>query len=721
MSAENDKVYEFGPFALDTASLALYRNGELIPLAPKSTELLTFLLERQGEVVSKQEIFDHVWADTFVEDGVLTQNIYSIRKALGTMENGGQFIENVPRRGYRFVAKVHFRRNESESGRHVEKEQGDARPDRNSAISWKLIAAFALVLAVATGGYLLLRRSSATVGVPANLQFQKITDTGDIFFPTLSPSGDLVAYCRGSLAENFYVKDLRTGEERKLLADGITSFGFSQFSNDGKYIYVRTRSVIFVPADVVRIPITGGKPQLMATDVWGHFSLSPNETQMTFVRFRPNENRQAVIVKDLKSGAEKEVSTRSAPLDYYLRAFPAWSPDATKLAVVTQRSRFQYNDLTIIDLKLEKETSLDTGDLSDVQQAVWLAGGNELAVSARIKKNFQLWKIPFPNGEITPITNDLASHRFLSVTADRKKLLTMEVVYYSNIWTANSDDLNAQAQLTFGTSRNDGYFGIDWVDNENMIYTTNNGVENEWNLLLTNGAEPQQLTQAKVDERNDFPQTTPDSQYVFFNSNRNGAFNIWRSRIDGSEPEQITFGESGQQFYPQISPDGEWLYFIKKLERSSAVWRRSLTTGVEEELTSERYSPAEFLSMSPDGKYLAFHNLTAGADLDASDPIFRVGVLGTDDKQVRIYKLKVAPGRIHVYWTPDSKAFVYDSFTTAGTELWRHPIDENGVPEVMFALPKARLFFVDWSKDGKKIAFSRGEQLHNALLLTNFE
>lgn len=78
----------------------------MILLSPKATELLALLLEQKGKFVSKEEIFEKVWAGTFVEDGVLTQNIYTLRKALGNDEDGKPLIENKTRLGYRVTVPI---------------------------------------------------------------------------------------------------------------------------------------------------------------------------------------------------------------------------------------------------------------------------------------------------------------------------------------------------------------------------------------------------------------------------------------------------------------------------------------------------------------------------------------------------------------------------------------------------------------------------------------
>ena len=104
MSQQDNHSYEFGRFRLKTAERVLLREGELVPLTPKVFDILVTLVEHGGQVVAKDDLMKRVWPNTFVEEGNLTQNISLLRKALGETPGGVQFIETVPRRGYRFVA-----------------------------------------------------------------------------------------------------------------------------------------------------------------------------------------------------------------------------------------------------------------------------------------------------------------------------------------------------------------------------------------------------------------------------------------------------------------------------------------------------------------------------------------------------------------------------------------------------------------------------------------
>ena len=104
MGQQDNHSYDFGRFRLKVAERVLLREGELVPLTPKVFDILVTLVEHGGQVVAKDDLMRRVWPNTFVEEGNLTQNISLLRKALGESPGGVQFIETVPRRGYRFVA-----------------------------------------------------------------------------------------------------------------------------------------------------------------------------------------------------------------------------------------------------------------------------------------------------------------------------------------------------------------------------------------------------------------------------------------------------------------------------------------------------------------------------------------------------------------------------------------------------------------------------------------
>ncbi len=99
-------TYEFGPYRLDAAERLLWRDDEAVPLTLKAFETLLVLVKNSGRIIEKEELLNAVWAESFVEEATLAQNVFTLRKTLGRDESGRSYIETIQRRGYRFVAPV---------------------------------------------------------------------------------------------------------------------------------------------------------------------------------------------------------------------------------------------------------------------------------------------------------------------------------------------------------------------------------------------------------------------------------------------------------------------------------------------------------------------------------------------------------------------------------------------------------------------------------------
>jgi DNA-binding winged helix-turn-helix (wHTH) protein/tetratricopeptide (TPR) repeat protein len=102
-------VYEFGPFALDPSTQTLTCAGQLVSVGPKAFDLLLFLIEEEGRVVSKEEILERVWPGAYVEEGNIFQTISVLRKVLNPHFEGSGPIVTVARRGYRFAVEMRKR------------------------------------------------------------------------------------------------------------------------------------------------------------------------------------------------------------------------------------------------------------------------------------------------------------------------------------------------------------------------------------------------------------------------------------------------------------------------------------------------------------------------------------------------------------------------------------------------------------------------------------
>jgi TolB-like protein/DNA-binding winged helix-turn-helix (wHTH) protein/Tfp pilus assembly protein PilF len=103
MPEKTKRFFDFGRFRLDSVERVLLADSRPVALTPKAFDTLLELLENSGHILEKDELLKRVWPDTFVEEGTLAQNIFTLRKVLGDAPDGSAYIETIPRRGYRFA------------------------------------------------------------------------------------------------------------------------------------------------------------------------------------------------------------------------------------------------------------------------------------------------------------------------------------------------------------------------------------------------------------------------------------------------------------------------------------------------------------------------------------------------------------------------------------------------------------------------------------------
>lgn len=145
------KIYQFEDYLLDVSQQRLQKNGEAVSLPPKVFEVLIALIKRHGQLVTYQELMEEVWQDVFVEETNLRYSIHALRKTFP--EN---FIETIPKRGYRFKPEVESFTVEEFIGKHTGKfkkaEPENQTSDENKPSSvFKKYAAFSIVALLVTG------------------------------------------------------------------------------------------------------------------------------------------------------------------------------------------------------------------------------------------------------------------------------------------------------------------------------------------------------------------------------------------------------------------------------------------------------------------------------------------------------------------------------------------------------------------------------------------
>jgi DNA-binding winged helix-turn-helix (wHTH) protein/TolB-like protein len=168
-------IYTFGPFLLDTRERRLLRDGKVVPLTIKAFDLLEVLVKNQGHLLQKEELLRLVWPDAIVEENNLTVTISALRKALDEGPTDRQYIETVPRRGYRFVAGSAAAADSTAAARGPQEPRA-----RTFAFAATALAALAAA-AVLAWVFQRSTRSAATAPVRsmAVLPFRSLTNDGE--------------------------------------------------------------------------------------------------------------------------------------------------------------------------------------------------------------------------------------------------------------------------------------------------------------------------------------------------------------------------------------------------------------------------------------------------------------------------------------------------------------------------------------------------------------
>ena len=144
-------IYQFGSFQLDPAQHILLRDGQIVSLTPKVFETLRVLVERDGQVVEKDELLQKIWSDSVVEEASLAKNISVLRKVLSENGSGCSYIETIPKRGYRFTAPVkEIEIEPAETARENEKPKSAASAKKRIGLT---IAIIVLLSSLAFAGY----------------------------------------------------------------------------------------------------------------------------------------------------------------------------------------------------------------------------------------------------------------------------------------------------------------------------------------------------------------------------------------------------------------------------------------------------------------------------------------------------------------------------------------------------------------------------------------
>jgi Tol biopolymer transport system component/DNA-binding winged helix-turn-helix (wHTH) protein len=736
MSKQNKRIFEFGSFSLDTVNRQLRRDGELVPLKAKAVDTLLLLLERRGDVVEKDELMQSLWPDSFVEEANLTQNIYSLRKALGE----GDYIETIPRRGYRFVAEVKesglpdpdfliikertrtsfsYEEQANEANGFVVQSDSrlanaidvsppallPARASRSVLARYWWVVVLILIAVVAT----IVVWWPRSPRIPfANIKLARFTTTGKAIKAAISPDGKYLAHVVDDGGKkSVWLRQVATGKDLQIVSPAHTEFFYGlTFSHDGNYIYYVNQEMNRLGM-LFKVPALGGDTTKLMEDVDSPVTLSPDDKRMAFVRASPGE--QSITLANIDGTGERKLAVTKSTDEVRLAPTwtvpPAWSPDGKTIAVPVAVTANQEAYQTIHTIsETGARQPLTSQRWETVGRMEWLADGDGLLVIAEELGGgpAQIWHIAYPSGAARRITNDLNNYRDLSVTSDGKTLIAVQSERKANISIASASDTGHATQIT--NTNFDGLDGMAWAPDGKLVYTLNTGGEENLWLVDAKGETPRQLTSHGGINRQ--PVVSPDGRYIVFVSNRTGRQHLWRIDIEGQRPLELTHGvEDGE---PSFTADGQWVVFRSIAAGHLRIVRIPINGGEPVALTEKT---GALPIVSPDGTNIAlvYRPTPAGLNQFAIIPI-------SGGEPRMIHELPAHYGRFG--WMPDSKAICYADKQEGVGNIWMQPLDGSAPRQLTYWKPEP-IFSFAWSRDGKWLAFASGTQMSDVVLITD--
>jgi Tol biopolymer transport system component/DNA-binding winged helix-turn-helix (wHTH) protein len=581
-------LVRFGIFELDRRSGELRKAGARVSLQEQGLQVLMLLLERPGDLVTRDELRQRLWpTGTFGDfDHGLNAVINRLRDALGDSAEAPRFIETLPRRGYRFVAPIapDLRASPAVAPEATSvPQQPSGRPFLRRPAGRTAVAVLALgLVAVVTAALWQLRRPLVLEGPPPTVV--SITSlVGNEDWPAFSPDGEQVAFASsGEKSDNWdiYVALIGAPEIRRLTTDPAVD-AVPRWSPDGRHI-----AFLRIVGQTLRIHITSplGGPDLKVNDfpVTSGVSWSPDSR---FIVAGLDEQSAAgapagiyVIPLD---GGERRAVTQPAHPNY--DNWPAFSPDGHHLAYV---SCHPHCDVRVVDVDnnfaaTSEARTLTRTSLAVIGSLTWSRDGRSVLFD-QMPGDSGIWRVSVQgDGDLARVElAGLAQHP--ATVGSRDRLAFARPGGSAHLYQFNAalpDETIAESS----SSEVDPHFS---PDGRRLAFSSGRSGRAEIWVAAADGSNVQQLTHGTVSGGS--PSWAPDGHTIAFDgSDAPGAqYHIWTIDADGGAIRQVTQG-ADDQMAPTWSGDGQWIYFSAgtRQGRGLDIWRVPVAGGRPEQVT----------------------------------------------------------------------------------------------------------------------------------------
>ena len=700
------QAYEFAGFLMDLRRVGVWKEGEGVPLEPKAFDVLRYLIEHRHRLVTKEELLEAVWKDTFVTPNALTRAIARLRKALADDAPPGTLIQTVARRGYRFVAPVSV--TVSSEPPPVAAVPLTA---RRAGRTRTLVLGVTLAVVVAAGLWALWPARLPGAG-PAR-SITPLTTSGNVVHAAVTPAGDMFVYAEiDGGQQSLWVRQIDAANAIQLVPPAPVEYWGVTVSPDARSVYYVVKGAAphaHPSGSLFRIALLGGVPVPLGNGFDSAVAISPERQSLAFLRSgHPTSESSAVMIANMDGTGARAVAVRRAP-ELFAPSFyaaPSWSPDGRRIATPVRRTDTRETRLALIDVA--------TGDVALLADSFALMSATAwpdrrglvfVARSSRTEPTGglggQIWSQPMPEGSAVRLTTDVVDYRSVSASAGRSALVGVGMTNSAGLWIV---PLGAGAPRRLpATLRTDALEGLAWIDRETLAFTSPvGGVPQVW-TMRADGGDRRQVT---AGGSHTWPRGSPDGRTIYLSATRGNQQGIWSlSRADG---RFRLIAPTANATHLALGPDGRTIFFTAHADGTLSTWTVPAEGGI----------PVVFVKglvgavVSPDGQRVA------GLWRPSPNESFRAAVFsirGEGPSHVFDGPFGTEP-MIGIWWASDGASLLYT--TIERTDVWRRPL--AGTPVRVTGVADGLIVKGDISPDGRSLAIRRGIPTRDAYLLKGF-
>jgi len=544
---------------------------------------------------------------------------------------------------------------------------------------------------------------------PLNLQdmeITKLTRSGKASGVAISPDGQYVVYVLvDGEKQSLMVRQVATGSNVQVIPPDVVTFFGLAFSPDANYIYyVGSSKENALFSYLYKIPVLGGTPVKVGSDVDSSPTFSPDGKRFAFLRGHPENGQVHLLVASADGSGERTLRATPGNAQANTLVRPAWSPDGKTIVYLLYEPNNQQSLYAVSPDDGASRLLYSTRE--DLGQPIWLPDGTGLLIPISERgpnSRGQLYTISYPGGEAHRLSHDLTNYslQWLDLSRDGSSLVAIENNRSSDLWLLPNGDSAKARQITSGGSP---VSLVSFLGKDHFAYSTEGG---EVYSIATDGSNP---TLVAGSERHIlFSLGCGDGKHIVYQAAENEQINIWRIDANGSNPVQI----AATRFtaFPHCSPDGQWVTYIR--DDPHGLYLVPSSGGIQPKLLPIPSSGGlvGFSTLSPDSKLILYH----WQNPDNMGSRAKMNVASVQGGPV-MYSFEFPTGGGEAVWSPDGRAIDY-SITRGGvSDIWRQPLS-GGAPKQLTHFPSGKIYNFAWSTDGKFLAAARGSVTADIVLL----